>query len=73
MKASDVEAFAESHEGTELAALWGKDAAKNVATIRGRVGVVPKSLGAADGAKAEVWIDSLASAQARAVWQALIA
>jgi hypothetical protein len=67
-----VKAFAETEEGAALVAEWGTQAAKNVGAIKGQVATILKSLSAADRTQAGAWLDGLSSAQAKAVWRALV-
>lgn len=66
-----VEAFRSMPEGQELIGEWGDKAAKHVGVVQGRIGLMLRSMPAADREKAEAWFDALTSAQAKAVLKAL--
>jgi hypothetical protein len=67
-----VQKFSSTGEGAALVAEWRGRAARNVATIRGRMGLMLKGMALDDRRLAEDWFDSLSSAQAKAVLRALV-
>ena len=56
-------------EGAELVKLWGRDASRKLAIVRTRLERFYRSGG--DVEAASLWLDNLASEQAKAVWRAL--
>lgn len=68
---ADLKAFAESDEGKELAAGWGRKAPKMLATVRGRLRLILNALPEGDKEATAAWFDDLTPAQAKAVLGAL--
>ena len=54
-----VQTFASTEEGAELVRDWGRQAARNVGVVRGRMGLMLKSMTPEDRSKAEAWFDEL--------------
>jgi hypothetical protein len=67
-----LQQFAESEEvGGELVKDWGRGAGRKLGVVRGRLGLMLKSMPPEDRTKAEAWFDALPAQQAKAVMKAL--
>lgn len=67
-----VAAFRATPEGVELAREWGSRAPKNIATVRGRLGLIFRGMSPADRHVATEWFEGLNPQQVKAVYRALV-
>ena len=66
-----IAAFSQLPEQRELVDEWGRHAPRKVATVRGRVGAILRSMTEADRKAADAWLESWSPAQAKSILRAL--
>lgn len=66
-----LDAFAETEEGAELVAEWGRHAPRRLGVLKSRVGSILKSMPAGERGQVERWLDDLSPSQAAAVFRTL--